>query len=202
MIDFGKELDIMRSKYCSAPLKRLKLPKDDHYMKDPAFRDCYREVDHLIHSGRICYAFIVQANNMLYMPFLPVDSLAVTLFSDEEWVNRDPMFLAHIARDLYQYKGKPAYQIPPQLRGAVAVLENEYDFSSHYWSIENREGETAQLCMKTSVIFRKYLPGLVLKAPFVPVFADIRSCRSIITLPKEYWSDAFLAAWKNKSMPS
>ncbi|MDD7184340.1 MAG: hypothetical protein SPE43_01235 [Ruminococcus sp.] len=195
-MDFKKELDEMRRRYSENPLKPMKLPRPSWLNEKDDLRFIYTEQETLFTKGRICYASLIQANSILFK-FLPQwDCPATIIYSTSPEVEENPDILSEIAHTIFYYKNKPSEEIPVQYREFARVITDELDRSSYYGEISDfLEKKTIDAGFTSLMIFRKHLPKRKLCGRIMPLIASPENCKSVMVLPKQYWSEDFTKMW-------
>ena len=198
-MDFRKELELMRQNYAKKPLKHPYLPRPAWLHNDDPLSALWMEKKELISHGTVYYAYVVQANNMLFHVYPPADCPANLLWSSDEKISENPLFLRDLAGQLYAYKGRPAQDIPEEWREIARVITDEYDRSAFSFSVNG--GDTPmQMYFIANMVFRNHIPCGLLRSSLLPVLAVLDQCRSVLILPKRYWSKEFKSAWVKKML--
>ena len=196
-LDLQQELQIMRLNYINKPLKRLRLRKPSWLAVTDRLSIVFREKETLLREGKIYYAHVVQANEMLFMrDKARNDCPANFIYSADGAVNDDPAKLASLAHTLFSYKGKNLDDVPPEWQRMAGILTDEFSREGHRFTIQTESGP-AQMNFVCVLVFREMLPKRTLLSSLVPVIAAPEKCESILILPKKYWTKNFTAAWEN-----
>lgn len=197
-MDFRKELEEMRNNL-ENNRDRFKTPDMPKWLKEaPEDRlnfvfDFY---DRLFASGRVYYAYIIQANILLFQPKNSDDCPASVIFSDAPEISENPFILRKWGQYIYSFTEKVPLDTPEELHEIVRILNDGRDRSAFSFKITEPGGLSAKADFRSVVVFRKHLPLGFLRGSVVPVLtAD--GCRgATIILPKSFWSKAFLKEWE------
>lgn len=83
-----------------------------------------------------------------------------------------------------------------QYREFARVITDELDRSSYYGEISDfLEKKTIDAGFTSLMIFRKHLPKRKLCGRIMPLIASPENCKSVMVLPKQYWSEDFTKMW-------
>lgn len=192
-MNFRETLAEMQAAYAGKRLQDIALNRPDWLTSADALSVIYQEKTTLLQRGEICYAHIVQANTILFKLFPHKDCPAQIIYSTDPIVAEDPGILWRIAHDFYRYKNKPLNQIPEQWREIAKSITSERDRSGFTFSLESEAGRV-KFHIISVMIFRKLLPGRVLRGSLLPVLTA-PGCRSALVLPKRYWTSEFKKLW-------
>ena len=193
-MDLRTELDIMRGNYHRNPIRHKRLPRPLWLTDDDDLSAIYREKDILFSRGEVYYACIVQANDLLFRASDRNDHPAAFLYTVDKDSACDLELLENTASLLMKYKNAKEADIPEALREIAAVITDEHDRSSFRFNAEYK-GRKARLIFVSAMVFRADIPSVVLKKRFLPILAVPEYCRSILVLPKKYWSEGFIEFW-------
>ena len=192
-MNLTEELKAMEENYRNSPLKDIFLPHPTWLGHRDPMAAIYRDKMLLLQHGRLAYAHIVQANEVLFRSFPPADCPAHIVYSTSPAVMEDPAILRELAHQLFYYKDKPFSQVPEQWRDVAQVITNEYDRSGFTLPL-TFDGQPVEVRMIPVMIFRKLLPKRRLCGSFLPILTDPDSS-TVMVLPKRYWTPAFTGAW-------
>lgn len=188
-----EELIAMQEHYSKKPLSYVEICAPEWLSpRDPigkVFKDKYV----LLKEGKIAWAHIVQANDLLFKFFPRGDYPATIVFSTDPVVVEHPYILADMARKIYSYKNKPDEFVPEEHRQIARCITNEYDRTSFTVYTEH-EGHTLAIQLIPVLIFKNFLPMGRLRGGFLPVLTTPNS-KTVLTLPKQYWTSKFRRAW-------
>ena len=196
---FKNHLDVMRANYRENIITSKSLPKPLwlRLNKNDKLNVVYRDKDIVFQNGKIYYAYLVQANEILFDKG-KTDAPANILYSTHPIAEKYPEFLMDIGSEMYYYKGKTEEEIPESLRNVVRIITDEYERSSIDFSLnmpnpENPDEiiENIDVHFRTVMIFRKDLPDRVLRGSFLPILAATSHSSAVLILPKEYWTAPF-----------
>lgn len=193
-----EHLDVMRSNYREVPVRSLSLPMPMwlRLNKDDGLHIIYRDKDLLLREGRIVYAYIVQANAMLFDEKNTLNLPLNLLYSTHPAAEAHPEFLMAIGRELFAYKEIPDEDTPEEYREMSRILAAETDRSAVDFTISmpdpEHDGELLEdidVHFCSAIAFHKDLPGSHLKGcSFVPILAAPEKTSAVLILPKEYWT--------------
>lgn len=198
-MDFKKELEAMRASYAQKPKKFLYLPRPAWINGGDPLSALWNEKKMLLAEGKVYYAYIVQANNMLFHVYPPMDCPANLIWSADGAVDENPLLLRDLAEQLYAYKGQRPQDVPEEWRQIARALTDEYDRSAFSFTI-TPEDTAVNVRFLANMVFRNHIPCGVLRSSLLPVLAVPDKCRSILILPKKYWSKEFKAAWVKRQL--
>ena len=192
-MDLKEELIKMQCCYDQKRLQdiRLKCPEWLTF-RDP-MSSIFKDKATLLQYGNVCFAHIVQANTILFKRFPHVDCPAHIVYSDDACIAENPGILQDIAHQLYQYKHTPLEKVPQQWREIIRVIADEYDRSDFTFSVEY-DGNAVEIHFIPTMIFRKLLPNRKLCGSLLPILIA-PGCKSVIVLPKRFWTKGFRYAW-------
>ena len=194
-IDFAKELERMRVNYLKKPLKDIKLERPSWMQPEDELNDVFREKHTLISEGRVYFAQVIQANQILFDRKQPKRNCpALLLYSTSDEMNANPFILGALAHKLFSYKDQDLETVPEEWREAARIISDEYERTGLVFTI-NTDSGPVDIYFVTVMIFRQYLPKNTLLGSTVPVFALPGKCRSILPLPEKYWGKDFKKAW-------
>lgn len=193
-MDFFKELNEMRQKYTKKPPKNEKLPRPEWLTPEDGLYSVYEEKEQLFHKGQIYYGYIVQANIGLFSFFPHSDLPANIIYSTEEVIARDPMLMKRMGQYLFHFKKEQEHS-NSEYKEILNVIRDELDRSSFKFKPLRAEELGEEMYFTSIMVFRKHLPCRVLKGGIVPIIAAPDKCRSVMILPKKYWTKNFKRAW-------
>lgn len=193
-MNFRQELAAMQANYDRKPLRTIKLKRPYWLGYDDPMGEIYRKKTVLLQEGKITYAHVVQANELLFRLLPHGDYPAVIVYSRDPLAQEDPSILQALASNLYSYKNKPLQSVPEQWQALARAITDEYDRSS-FTVTYSHDGKTIQARMIPVMIFRKLLPGRKLHGGLLPVLT-VEGCKTVMILPKRYWTHTFKTAWR------
>jgi len=194
MLDFKKELETMRAKYAKKPLKGITLPLPRWLKSDDALCSVFRDKDRLVSEGKIYYAHIVQANNLLFRKDNSYDCPAMIIYSPDDVMADKPFMLGALAHQLFSYKDKDPETVPEEWREIARVITDEFDRSTFEFDA-SAGGISAHMSMPGIIVFREHLPKKVLLGSILPILALPGESDAVLILPEKYWSKAFRKEW-------
>ena len=193
-----EHLNVMRANYRDVPIRSLTLPKPlwIRLHKNDGLHIIYRDKDLLLSEGRIVYAYIVQANAMLFEEKNTLDLPLNLLYSMHPAAEAHPDFLMAIGRELFAYKNMPADETPEEYREMARILVAETDRASVDFTVTVPDPEhpgalidEVDVHFCSAIAFHKDLPGSHLTGgSFLPVLAAPEKTSAVLILPKEYWT--------------
>lgn len=192
-LDLYKELLQMRENYKNNPLKDIKLKRPSWLDSSDPMSEIYSKKSLLLQQGEIVYAHLVQANNILFKRFPPLNCPAQIVYSEEPYFVKHPEALQKIAWGIYDYKDQALDTVPDEWKEVARVITDEYDRSDFKFSL-NVVGQTLEYNFIPTMIFRKLLPKGKLYGNILPVLIK-SDCKQVMILPKEYWTKEFTDAW-------
>lgn len=197
-MDFQKELKEMRANYKAHSLKDIFLKWPQWMRVHHPYAAIFHEKQELLKRGEIYYAYIVQANDILFRFFPHTNHPAHFLYSTSITAAENPYILANTGMMLYSYKNQG--DVPEEWREIVDVITDEYDPTPFAFLVPTKSGANIDMHFLPAMIFRKLIPSGVVKSSIVPILALPDKCKSIMILPKRYWTKAFKKAWLNNQV--
>lgn len=194
-MDFEKELEAMRANYAKRPLRYEKLPQPKWLTEDDGLYTLYRDKEMLFSCGTVYYAYVVQANIMLFKPFPRCDLPANIIFSVDSAIRKNPMLLQPMARYLFHYKDKSDNNLRDEYKEILRLIRDERDRSSIRFQPFLKQEIGNEMIFSSIMVFRKHLPQGVLKGSLLPILAAPDHSEAVMILPKRYWTKAFKRAW-------
>lgn len=187
------ELKEMQNRYEKKRLRIIYLKRPDWMRASDPMTLFFSEKKTLLKSGSVCYAYIVQANTILFDWFPHTDHPAHIVYSTDPYIEEHPDILEEAAHAIYKYKDVPLDLVPDEWRELARVITDERDRSGFTISTE-REGRKIKIRFLPILIFRKLLPRRKLCGSLLPIIAS-PDCKSVMVLPKRYWTEQFKSAW-------
>ena len=135
---------------------------------------------------------------MLFSAFPPIDCPASIVYSMDAFVQENPDLLKAVAEKIYSYKNVDLEQVPEQWREFARITTDEEDYADFRFTI-CLEGRNIDIHFLPVMVHRKLIPKKKLCGSLLPVLADYE-CRSVLILPKKYWSKEFKKAWVRKEL--
>lgn len=197
---FKNHLDVMRANYRENIITSKALPKPLWLQlhNEDKLNVIFRDKDIVFQNGQIYYAYLVQANEILFDKNNKANAPAHVLYSTHPIVEKYPEFLENLGSEMFYYKGKPEEEIPKTLRNVVRIITDEYDRSSVNFNLKlpNPENpdeiiENVDVHFCPVMVFRKDIPNRVLQGSFLPVLVAPNHSPAVLILPKEYWTAPF-----------
>lgn len=187
------ELKEMQSRYERKPLRYIYLKRPEWLRASDPMSLFFSEKKALLKNGSVCYAYVVQANTILFNWLPHTDHPAHIVYSTDPYIEEHPDILEETAHAIYQYKDVPLDLVPEKWRELARVVTDERDRSGFTLSTE-RDGHTASIRFLPTMIFRKLLPRRKLIGSLLPIITS-PDCNSVMVLPKRYWTKEFMSAW-------
>ncbi len=196
---FRGHLEAMRANYKANVITSKTLPKPLwlRLHKNDELHVIYRDKDTVFQQGQVYYAYLVQANEMLFDKSSKTDLPANVLYSTHPVTEKYPELLMSIGSEIFSYKGKPESEVPEELREMVRIITAETDRSNVDFSISFPDPDDPEKMIEnvdvhfcSVIVFRKDIPNHVLTGEFYPVLAAPHLTPAVIILPKEYWTAA------------
>lgn len=190
---YKDELYKMQSNYKNNPLRNLNLSRPDWLdFHDPMSR-MYEEKSTILQQGKITYACIVQANNVLFHRFPAWDCPAQIVYSTNSHIDENPKQLYSIASKIFSYKDQPEDNIPDEWKDLAGAVTDEKDRNDFTFAL-NIDGQSAEYRMIPTIIHRKLLPKKKLCGNILPILTA-PECSQVLILPKKYWTKSFKEVW-------
>ena len=142
----------------------------------------------------MCYAYLLQANEVLFSYFPHVNAPAAVIYSDDDIITEEPSILEELAECIMSYKDSELFLVPPKFREIVKTITDEYSRKRHCFFIEHKNRKI-KIYYSTVMIFRKHIPGRKINHFLLPILMH-RACKNVMILPKEYWSEGLKKIWK------
>ncbi len=153
----------------------------------------YRE---LLRHGRLAWAHLVQANELLFRPGR-YDHPAAVLYRPLPCSVDEGAHLAEMAAQLYFLKGRTA-EAEPGLVQLAAAITDEMTAIYHYRIPVDRL-TSGDVFYTTIMVCRKHLPNGVLAQSSFPLLVDTPRLEAAMILPSQYWAPQLLSLWRNNS---
>lgn len=189
--DIAQELEKMRASFAQHPYLDKPLPRPRWMTKQDSLSLIYDEYKDLFRMGEIHYAYIVQANELLFRKFPRFDCPANILYSLDDKIDKNPTLLGKYGSLLYSYKNTE--DAPENLKEIVAAITDEYERKLNTeMEIELEDGSKTTLYFTTAMIFREHLPKPVLTGTLLPIISAPKWLKSVMVLPKKDWTEPFI----------
>ena len=190
---YREELLQMRENYENNPLDDMQLSCPKWIDSGNPMSEIYTKKRKLLQQGEIVYANLVQANDLLFKWFPPVDCPAQIVYSTDPYFSENPEVLYDIAWKIFSYKGQPLETVPAEWKEVARVITDEHDSSDFLFSVCS-DSQSFEYRMIPTMIHRKLLPKGKLCGNILPVLA-VPECKQVLILPKQYWTKSFTRAW-------
>ena len=191
-MDFSFELIRMREAFDKNRPQGLQLPRPKWVDNDPGISQIWDDSDLLIRHGQVYYAALVQANTILFRLLPYLNCPAQVIYSTDPATTDDPSVLLRAAVSLYTLKS--AEDVPDAITAPVECIRDEYDRS--VFDLKSEDG--LRLRMQTIMVFRRHIPGGVLRGSIFPIIACPSACSSRLILPKKYWTKEFIRYFRSR----
>ena len=188
------ELKEMQSRYEKKRLRNIFLKRPEWMRSSDPISLFFSEKKALLKSGSVCYAYVVQANTILFDWFPHTDHPAHIVYSTDPYIEEHPDILEGTAHAIYQYKDVALDLVPEKWHELARVVTDERDRSNFTLSTEY-DGHTVSIRFLPTMIFRKLLPRRKLCGSLLPIITS-PDCNSVMVLPKRYWTKEFRSAWE------
>jgi len=189
MLEFSgnlKEMNHLFRKNGNIEKDKFKKP---FWLGDDPLKQIYENLNILYQSGKVVYAFLVQANEILFKRFPPFNCPANIIFSLDEFYKSNPMELQNISQELYSYKNEG--DTPPEIKQITDSITDEMNRLFNI-PIPLDITENKQVYFTTIMVHRNHLPKGKLISSLFPVVCDLNSTNTSIILPKKYWTKDFI----------
>jgi len=143
-------------------------------------------------SGKVTYAYLVQANEILFKKTPPRNAPANVIFGMDEYYDSHPEELARLASELFRYKNKS--NVPPELRQLTDAITGEMERLFNIpLPLSMTGGKTVYFT--TIMVQRNHLPEKRIISSLFPLVCDPDNFKTSIILPKAYWPNNFIRAY-------
>lgn len=195
---FRDEINRMNQCYDDNRLRNIHIRRPSWLKGQNALSAVYQEKEQLLQEGRVVYAYVIQANTMLFSAFPPIDCPASIVYSTDAFVQENPGILKVLAEKIYSYKNVDLDLVPEAWRELARITTDESDYADFRFTI-CLEGRNIDIHFLPVMVHRKLLPKKKLCGRLLPVITDYE-CRSVLILPRRYWSKEFIKAWVSKEL--
>ena len=145
----------------------------------------------LLAEGRVVWAALVQANNLLYKAGAE-DCPAQVVYSRDPDFDARPAELRAIAQRIFKLKG--ATPSDPREKAIAAKVTNEMDRTMG-WRLPIELTEHA-VFSAAIMVWRKHIPAGVLTGASFPVLVH-PDTQAVMIVPVEFWPIELVKLWKN-----
>lgn len=151
----------------------------------------YRDQEELLEKGKVVWAAVVQANQMMFRPGRH-DCPGTVIYSMQNAFGDELIPIAELAPELFALKGE--HDDDPECQIFGDMLADEMDRAM---ATPVPQAITGGLpVLSTSVVFhRKHLPVPFLSTGFFPMLVHRRK-KSCMVLPSRFWSIGLINIWK------
>ncbi|MCP4155230.1 MAG: hypothetical protein GY757_46320 [bacterium] len=157
----------------------------------------YREYEQLLTWGTVVWAYVIQANTLLFEKGED-DSPAAVVYSMDSYYDQNCDELGELANSLYEMKEMDAESINPELRMTAHSITNEYDCLFNTL-VPDSLTQGRRVYGTNLMIHRKHLPAAYLERGYFPILAMPGALQSVMVLPSQYWDMELLTKWKETS---
>lgn len=188
--NFKSNIEQMRKNFSKTLFKYEKLPHPKWLANKPSdsLNLLYTESKQLFKCGKIYYAYLVQANEILFQPNPSHDCPACIVIGESDYFDENPIALKHMANKLFSYKNTD--DSPEELKkitdAITGELERLYNIPLPPSFCNNQASY-----FSTIMVFRKHLPNRRLDGSIFPVLCNPQELKSSIILPSRYWTKDF-----------
>lgn len=188
--DFKGNIEQMRKNYEKAWFKNEKLPHPKWLANKPAdpLNLLYVESKQLFKHGKIYYASLVQANEIMFQQHPTNDCPANIVLGESEYFDENPIALRRLARELGSYKGTD--DAPDELKRITDSITGELE-RLYNIPLPKSFSNNQTAYFSTIMIFRKHLPNGRLDGLLFPMLSCPNELSSSIILPYRYWTKDF-----------
>lgn len=155
---------------------------------DPLFDICRQQM-HLLGEGKIVWAALVMANNLMFRPGQD-DCPGLLVYSLDPYFDERPQELRAIAHKIFELKESTPED--PALQ-AIAKLVTEETDRSMGWKVPEAFTDK-DVRAATFLVFRKHIPRGVLHGPPFPILVH-PSTQAVMIVPHEAWPVKLIGAW-------
>ena len=158
---------------------------------DP-IKHVYRAQRALLDHGHVVWAWLVQANKMLFEPG-KWDSPAAVVYSDDPSFDASPEELSDVAEALFDLKGRAG--AGDDVAYFAEALADEVVRDARL-PVPSRLTGGRRVYYATIVVMRAHLPDGVLRRPLVPLLVRPNRTPWAMILPSHYWAPSLVAKWR------
>lgn len=188
--DFKSNIEQMRKNFDKALFKNEKLPRPKWLADRPAdtLNLVYSESKQLFKHGKIYYAHLVQANEIMFQPNPTNDCPGNIVLGESPCFDENPIALRRMARELGSYKGVDG--APDELKMITDAITGERE-RLYNIPLPKLFSNNQTSYFSTIMFFRKHLPNGRLDGSIFPVLCCPGELKSAIVLPCRYWTKDF-----------
>lgn len=185
-VDYKKELQAVRANFAAD------FSADKNKIEVVPFANSTPYYDFkVINSGKIYYAYLVEANNLLFEPKkygMPTHP-AVVVYSPDEYFENNPLALRKLAEYMYRTKNST--------NGWAGKLLNDelHYFANKQVPTELTDGR--EVYMTTIMIYRKHLPLGFISDSLFPIVAAPKSSTAVFVVDVKYWTEPLIGNFVN-----
>lgn len=194
-IDFKTEIEAMRHNFIQGNKRIGRLPKPAWMTASDTLNRIYNELPELVETGKIHFAFLVQANLILFESYPPLDCPADIVFSTNGYYDENPYELGELAIKLYSYKGIDG--APENIKNITDSITDEYE-RLYNIKLPDSMDIKSNVFFTSLMIYRKHLPGRKLSGSIFPIITSPENLQSSMILPKKYWTSVFVDFFNRK----
>lgn len=152
----------------------------------------------LLEQGRVVWACLLQANELLFAPGLNGESHAATVLHSGEDLD-DPAPLQKVAARFGSLDDAPLSA--PERKAAAALL---HPSRRKYWQpVPPALTEGREVFASDLLVFRRLLPpepkGATLRKPSFPLLVAPDRAGPVLQVPARFWPEEFVEFWESKS---
>jgi len=154
-----------------------------------SYLQVYENLPQLYRNGEIVYACIIQANRILFKRLPPFNSIAVLIFSLDDFYKTNPLDLYSIADSLYSYKFED--NAPEGIKEVVRSIKDEVTQMLNI-ALPPDIANNRQIYLTNVVVHRNHLPKKRIISRLLPIICDVENVDGVMIVPKRYWTNNFI----------
>jgi len=171
---------------------RMPPPRWLKRMRKDELWEIYHHRKELLQHGRVVWACVVQANEVLFGPG-KFDAPAMAIYSPDAYFDDHLEDLLHLGTRLFALKGTQL-QDPEEQRFAE-IISNERERAMRL-RVPDAMTDGHAVISTSIMVHRRHLPDGILVKRMVPLLIHPNTTPATIILPSRYWPPALLYAWR------
>ena len=193
IIDYLSNLESMRENLATSKLRTGSMPYPA-WMQISSLKRTYTEDQELLRTGKLHYAYLVQANTALCRSG-SYDCPGNIVIGYSDYFDSFPKELGRIAHSLFEYKDRKG--APGDIKQITDAITNE---RSELFNVPVAPSLAHDFDVRftTMMFFRSQMPKHRLILPLFPVLSDPERFQSALMLPKHYWTKEFIRHYCEK----
>ncbi|NUK00947.1 hypothetical protein [Streptomyces lunaelactis] len=168
-----------------------RIPRPEWIAAAEPLQEILRQQNTLLREGRLVWASLVQANELLFRPGDHDHPSTVIYSPDTAAFDDDPDRLRGIARALYALKGTG--QEDAELAAFSRTLASEMEYEMRMRVPQSLAGDAEVYCTDI-IVSRRHLPDGVLRSPLFPLIIHPEKTAMTMMLPSRYWPNELIEA--------